>query len=233
MLGARENDTAHLEQAVVAYREALKEQTRERAPQQWVLIQAGLGDVLVMLNERESRTPRLEEAIVAYREALKERTREDVPIDWAAVLKRLAEAQENLGYALYDRGDFAAAARNFRDAANGTSAYPMLWLYLADTRSGAKDAIRDLQKSAASLRPEEWPSPVIEFFLGRLTPTAMLAAARGLNERCEAQFYLGQWYLLLDKRADAIAALRKAIETCPAEFNEYIGAVAELMRLEQ
>ena len=233
VLGAQESGTARLREAAVAYREALKEQTRDRAPQQWALIQASLGDVLVALNERENGTARLEEAVGAYREALKERTREGVPLDRAAILKKLAEAQENLGYALYDRGDFAAAAFNLRDAANGTSVYPKLWLYLADTRSGGKNAQRDLQKSAAGLNPAEWPYPVVELYLGRRSPAALIAAGVTPAERCEAQFYLSQWQLLQKKRADAIQALRMAVEACPRDFNEYAGAVAELKRLGQ
>jgi hypothetical protein len=34
-LGERENGTARVEDAVVAYREALKERTRERVPLDW------------------------------------------------------------------------------------------------------------------------------------------------------------------------------------------------------
>ena len=231
MLGDHENNTARFEEGVAAYREALKELTRERAPPQWATIQVGLGHALTKLGESENNTARLEEAVAAYREALKERTREGTSLDWATVLQGLAEARENLGYAQFLSGDFVAAALNLREAADG-NAYPMLWLYLADTRSGGKNAKRDLQQGAKSLRPEEWPSPVIEFFLGRRTPTAMLAAAQAPNEQCEAQFYLGEWHLLRNKRADATAALRKAIETCPADFNEYIAATVELKRLE-
>jgi tetratricopeptide (TPR) repeat protein len=230
-LGERENGTAHLQEAIAAYREALEEQTRERLPQQWAAIKVSLGDALVTLGERQSDTARLQEAIAAYREALQEQTRERAPLQWAATRKSLTQAQENLGYAHLTRGDFAAAVLNLRDAVDGTSAYPMLWLYLADTRGGGKNAKRDLQKSAASLKPAEWPFPVIELFLGSRAPAAMLAAAQAPAEHCEAQFYLGQWQLLRDKRADAIRALRKAVEICPTDFNEYAGAVAELKRL--
>ena len=59
----------------------------------------------------------------------------------------------------------------------------------------------------------------------------MVVAAIKSNERCEAQFYLGQWHILRDERADAIEALRKAVETCPKEFIEYTDAVIELKRL--
>ena len=72
-----------LEEAVAAYREALKEWTRERVPLQWAMTQNNLGTALATLGERESGTARLEEAVAAYREALKEWTRERVPLQWA------------------------------------------------------------------------------------------------------------------------------------------------------
>ena len=66
-------------EAVAAYREALKERTRERVPLDWAMTQNNLGNALFRLGERESGTARLEEAVAAYREALQERTRERVP----------------------------------------------------------------------------------------------------------------------------------------------------------
>ena len=78
---------------MAAYREALKERTRERVPLDWAATQNNLGAALRSLGERESGTARLEEAVAAYREALKEWTRERVPLDWAM-------AQNNLGAAL-------------------------------------------------------------------------------------------------------------------------------------
>src|SRR5262249_24694801 len=75
-----------LEEAVAAFREAVKEWTRERVPLDWATTQNNLGAALKTLGERESGTAKLEEAVVAYREALEERTRERVPLDWAASL---------------------------------------------------------------------------------------------------------------------------------------------------
>ena len=86
-----------LEEAVVAFREALKERSRERVPLEWARVQSNLGDALAHLGERESGTTKLEEAVIAYREALIERTRERVPLDWAMT-------QNNLGNALYVLG---------------------------------------------------------------------------------------------------------------------------------
>jgi tetratricopeptide (TPR) repeat protein len=92
-LGERESGTTRLEQAVSAYQEALKEQTRERAPLDWATTQNNLGSALSTLGEHESGTARLEEAVAAFRAALEERTRDRVPLDWATT-------QNNLGHAL-------------------------------------------------------------------------------------------------------------------------------------
>jgi tetratricopeptide (TPR) repeat protein/pimeloyl-ACP methyl ester carboxylesterase len=89
-LGERESGTARLEEAVAAYREALKENTREGAPLQWAVTQNNLGNALARLGERESGTARLDEAVAAYREALQERTRARVPLDWAFTQMNLA-----------------------------------------------------------------------------------------------------------------------------------------------
>ena len=45
-LGERESGTAKLEEAVAAYREALKERTRERVPLDWATTQNNLGNAL-------------------------------------------------------------------------------------------------------------------------------------------------------------------------------------------
>jgi hypothetical protein len=52
----RESGTARLEEAVAAYRNALKELTREGAPLQWAMTQTNLGNALTRLGERESNS---------------------------------------------------------------------------------------------------------------------------------------------------------------------------------
>lgn len=98
VLGQRETGTARLEEAVVAYRRALKEWRREDVPLNWAMVQSNLGNALAALGERETGTARLEEAVVAFRLALEERRREIVPLDWAAT-------QNNLGAALAAIGE--------------------------------------------------------------------------------------------------------------------------------
>ncbi|MGO9233572.1 MAG: tetratricopeptide repeat protein [Methylocella sp.] len=96
-LGERESGTACLEDAITAYREALRENTRESVPLLWAMNQMSLGTALFRLGERKSSTARLEEAIAAYREALQEYRCERAPLDWARTQMNLGVALETLG----------------------------------------------------------------------------------------------------------------------------------------
>ena len=60
------SNTTKFEEAIVAYREALK--TREREPLGWAATQNNLGVLLATLGARESGTAKLEEAVAAYRD---------------------------------------------------------------------------------------------------------------------------------------------------------------------
>ena len=93
VLGDQTGQEVWLDRAISAYREALKEWTRERVPLEWAGTQNNLGNVLRMLGERKYNYGKLEEAVAAYHEALKEYTRERVPLYWAMT-------QNNLGSAL-------------------------------------------------------------------------------------------------------------------------------------
>jgi tetratricopeptide (TPR) repeat protein len=96
-LGMRESGTAHLEEAIVAFRDALKELIRERVPLQWAAVQTSLGSALLALGGRESGTAHLEEAVAAFHDALKELTRERAPLQWAAVQNSLCFALGKFG----------------------------------------------------------------------------------------------------------------------------------------
>jgi len=128
-LGERESGTARLEEAVVAYRDALKERTRERVPLDWAATQYNLGNALSTLGERASGTARLEEAVAAYRDALKERTRERVPLGWASstgnqgvTLRLLAERRSDLAMAERSLAQITEAFETFREAHHAPSA---------------------------------------------------------------------------------------------------------------
>lgn len=103
-LGQMERGTARLKEAVVAYREALEEFTRERAPARWAAIQGDLGVTLWRLGERQDGTMELKEAVLAFQAALQVVTRDRAPLPWAMTkcalgfpLARLAEREGDIG----------------------------------------------------------------------------------------------------------------------------------------
>jgi tetratricopeptide (TPR) repeat protein len=137
-------------------------------------------------------------------------------------------------YANFCFGDYGAAADDFTRVIQQQpdDLYALVWLYLARARPGYQQkAGAELTLSLQNVRRQNWPFPVIELLLGRRTPEAMLAAAAKPDERCEAQFYLGEWHLLHDNSAAAAPALQAAADTCPKDFDESFGARAELRRL--
>jgi lipoprotein NlpI len=135
------------------------------------------------------------------------------------------------GFARFFRGDFSDAAADLRHSIGmERDAYAMLMCYFTRAR-GRGDAIGELEADVRTLASERWPYPVFDLVFGSETPEATLAAAPNAYSRAEAHFYIGQWHLLAGNRADAETALKEAARTCPPNFHEYAGAVAELRRL--
>ena len=154
--------------------------------------------------------------------------------DWNEAIRlnpKDSDLYRNRGYLYFYMGDFAVAAADLLRANDiADNAYAMLWRYLA--RGHLKqDGAPELGVNAARLKNKDWPYAVIDFYLGRRSLAEMRAAAGKPDEKCEAEFYLGEWHLLRGNNADARAALLAAADTCPKTFIEYIGAVAELKRL--
>ncbi|MBV8119445.1 MAG: tetratricopeptide repeat protein, partial [Alphaproteobacteria bacterium] len=96
-LGERVGGTAELEGAVVAFRAALAEYTRDQTPLDWALTQLNLGNALKTLGEREGNTERFKDAVVAYQAALETCPRDRVPLQWALTENNLGVALMTLG----------------------------------------------------------------------------------------------------------------------------------------
>jgi tetratricopeptide (TPR) repeat protein len=71
-LGERESGTARLEEAVSAFREALKEYTQERVPLQWAFTQMNLALVYRALFEKDHQLNYLDDALEAADRGLEE-----------------------------------------------------------------------------------------------------------------------------------------------------------------
>ena len=138
-----------------------------------------------------------------------------------------------LGLAKFNKGDFKNAAADLLHSIEmHDDAYAMLFHYLARSRAG-ETADSDLEASAGRLKDRNWPYAVIELYLGKRSLSATLDAADKPNERCEVEFYIGQWHIVKGDPAAAAAPLKTAVESCPKAFIEYASAVNELKRLKR
>jgi tetratricopeptide (TPR) repeat protein len=155
-------------------------------------------------------------------------------MDYDAAIKLApngASHYRDRGYANFDKGDFAAAAADMLRANEiGADSYAMLARFIARARL-RQDGSAELSANAAQLKDKDWPYAVIEFYLGRRSSSEMSKAASDADERCEVEFYLGEWNLMKGNKADAKPPLQKAAETCRKTYAEYTSAVAELKRL--
>ena len=210
-LGERESGTARLEEAVVAYRGALMERTRERVPLDWAATQNNLGAALWRLGEREGGTARLEEAVAAYRDALKERTRERVPLDWAMT-------QNNLGLALWRLGEresgtaqLEEAIAAFREALRERTRerVPLQWA-MTQTNLGA--ALRTLgERESGTARLEEAVAALRDALTERTRDRVPLDWASTQNNLGTALCRLGEHESGAARLEEAVAAFRDAL----------------------
>jgi lipoprotein NlpI len=150
--------------------------------------------------------------------------------DYSEAIKidpKYATAFFSRGLAHYYKGSFSEAIADLLQANN--DAYAMLWRFPARARLG-QDGSAALTGNAARLKTKDWPSPIVDLYLGRRKPEE-IAAAGTTDEKCQAAFYVGAWHLLRGNKAAAKVLLQSAAETCPKDLVEYAGAVAELKRL--
>lgn len=131
------------------------------------------------------------------------------------------------------KGDFAGSADDLRKSNDlQPEPFTVLRMYIARSRAGASNANTEFANAAGDLTTKGWPRPVIEFYLGERSAESMFAAADNTERRCDAQFYLGEWKLMQNKRAEAMEPLRAAMaDDCPKYLFEYVAAQVDLKRI--
>lgn len=146
-------------------------------------------------------------------------------------IRQAAQLHFEKGRQYYAKSEFKLAAGRFRDSTElNMTGYSVLWLYLAQARMGDENAA-ELAAYAARLTKGGWPYPVIELYLGQRSINGMQSTFTSSADRCEAEFFKGQWLLLRGNRRDAQAALKAAATTCPKTSDTYRDAIAETGRL--
>lgn len=149
-----------------------------------------------------------------------------------------ASSLSGRGRAKFLSGDFDAAMNDFKTAVTllPGDPYAVIWLFLAQTRSG-RDGRNDLIKNAAPFTREQWPGPIIAMLLGQTSVNDLLKlatdadSARQLEKRTEAYFYAGQKELAAGNRVAAIGHFRETVNIGVTRFVEYVAAAEELKRL--
>ncbi|HVI87745.1 MAG TPA: tetratricopeptide repeat protein [Dongiaceae bacterium] len=160
----------------------------------------------------------------------------------------------NRGTAYLLTGDDNKATADFRKALQLEPDEPFdaLLLYIAEARSGdrlkAKQELADFaahwsgpkkdQHDNSSANVEtDWPRPMIDFYLGKISLADVTEAAkRGdandqADQHFDLDFYLGQWALLDGRRDEGRQRLQNVVKTDMREFMEFDIAAGDLNRL--
>jgi tetratricopeptide (TPR) repeat protein len=220
-LGERESGTARLEQAVTAFREVLKEFTRERVPLAWAMTQNNLGNALTRLGERETGTARLEEAVAAYREVLKEFTRERVPLAWAMTQNNLGAALLALGERESDTARLEDAVAAYREALKERTRerVPLDW---ATTQNNLGTALASLgEREGGTMWLEEAVAAFSEALKERTRERVPLDWAMTQNNLGVALKTLGEPESGTARLEEAVAAFREALKERTRERTPY------------
>lgn len=114
--GQRDLGTDQLKEDVVAYRKALKAQSREHNRVSWARIQNKLGEALRLLGSREQGVGRFEEALTAYREALNAWDPKREPLEWADSQTKIGIALRLIGERANDKQRLEDAVAAYREA---------------------------------------------------------------------------------------------------------------------
>ncbi len=135
-------------------------------------------------------------------------------------------------------GDPAAAIADFSTYVSLVEydAYGVLWLEMARAGAGALDpsvAADDVRR----FREDEWPVALLKLYAGELKPDDIAAAvAQGdaseqADRQCDADFYLGEWWLTQRDISPAKPLLQHARDTCRHDLLIWVLAGKELQHL--
>ncbi|HUW57627.1 MAG TPA: tetratricopeptide repeat protein [Planctomycetota bacterium] len=169
-----------------------------------------------------------------YDKALKDVTR---AIDLSPERSRSYRSRGNL---YFDMRQFDKAILDYEKALTlqPDDPHARIWLFLARQRL-KKSALPDLVAFRAKLKNDKWIHNIVRLYVGEITPAMCLAAAadkdpkKANEQKCDAHFYIAQFYLIRGDKKHASEHLKKCIETDVKDFIEYTSAKAELKRLER
>lgn len=165
--------------------------------------------------------------------------RASADLDKAIALDPLeVRALTQRGHVAFMNGNPVAAAKDWAQAWRGNrgdlmipEAYLSLWIYMLEARDDKATATAALAQRIKELRARVWPYPVASLYLGQMSVEQLDAAAADNDQKCEANFYVGEWHLLKGDVAAARKRLEQASAGCPPNLMERDMAAIEAKRL--
>lgn len=148
-----------------------------------------------------------------------------------------APAYDTRGITQFNKGEFSSAVSDLAQSQQlKPDTYTAIWLYLARVR-GKSDGETELTLNTRSMDRKKWPSSVVALYLGKVDSNTVIsqAADPDLNKHkeqlCEANFFLGEWHLLHNRKQQARMLFTKVQNDCPKDSYEYLCTISELQRL--
>jgi lipoprotein NlpI len=142
------------------------------------------------------------------------------------------------GRLAFTNGNYTAAAKDWAQAWQGNRgdlsiapAYLPIWIYMLEARDDSARATSAFARRVKEIGAKVWPYPVASFYLGQSSVEQLDAAAADNAQKCEANFYIGEWHLLKGDVASARKRFEQAVAGCPPNFIERDMAEIEARRL--
>ena len=165
--------------------------------------------------------------------------RASADLDKAIALDPLeVRALTQRGHVAFMNGNPVAAARDWAQAWRGNrgdlmlpEAYLSIWIYMLEARDDKAKATSAFAQRVKEIRAKVWPYPVASFYLGQMSVEQLDAAAADNDQKCEANFYVGEWHLLKGDVASARKRFEQASAGCPSNLMERDMAAIEAKRL--
>ncbi len=139
------------------------------------------------------------------------------------------------GLTYSEMGAYAMALADYKDAIRLKSGdhYLPLLMAVAKMHTGDNAIAGDLNDEVQA-PPNNWPMPVVQFYLGKLNVDELMAAARDPNAAvqqarlCEMHFYLGEWQLFHGQKMQGLENLKAAQSSCSQTAPAYVVATNDL-----
>lgn len=212
------------------------------------------------LGERGSlhlRRGSTDQALADFQTAAQQAPNNPLPQSWLAwayvdkgdyaravdLASRVIQMRPNEPVGYFDRGVFQLYLGRFAEATADLdqavqlaprNANAVLLAHVARARAGAADPTL-LAQRARALDLGRWPGPLLRMFLGELSPEQALQAAGREGDRqgrmAEANYYVGEYYLISGQPQYAAELFRRAVDTNRRDMLEHLAAWTELNRL--